>query len=105
MTEGSSSQYDEKELFRRLKHTKSNDERKVFRDLIIVHYNKFVHNMAFTYQTRLSHIPFEDILQCGMKGLLMAIDKYNLESGSRFMIYASWWIQQNIQILSGNREL
>lgn len=38
----------------------------------------------------------EDLLQEGSIGLLLAIDKFDVERGFKFSTYATWWIRQTI---------
>lgn len=39
---------------------------------------------------------FEDLVQEGNIGLIIAVDKFELARGTRFSTYASWWIRQAI---------
>ena len=40
---------------------------------------------------------FFDIIEAGNRGLIRAIDKYQLECGFKFSTYAAWWIKQTIE--------
>ena len=43
-----------------------------------------------------SSIPFIDLIQDGNLGLLKAVDKFDLDRGTKFSTCAVWWIRQSI---------
>ena len=64
------------------------------REMIINHNLRLVFSIAQKYNGR--GLPFEDLLQEGIIGLMKAVDKYNPEKGA-FSTYATWWIMQLIK--------
>lgn len=56
---------------------------------------RFVISIAVKY-TRRDNVPFDDIVQEGMLGVLRAVDKFDATKGVRFTSYAAWWIRQAI---------
>ena len=64
------------------------------REMIINHNLRLVFSIAQKYNGR--GLPFEDLLQEGIMGLMKAVDKYNPEKGA-FSTYATWWIMQSIR--------
>lgn len=64
------------------------------REMIINHNLRLVFSIAQKYNGR--GLPFEDLLQEGIMGLMKAVDKYNPEKGA-FSTYATWWIMQFIR--------
>lgn len=43
------------------------------------------------------HVPFADLVQEGIVGLMRAVDRYDPERGTRFLSYAAWWIRAYIR--------
>lgn len=56
--------------------------------------NHLVASIAKRYRDK--GLPFRDLMQEGMKGLLRGVDKYQVERGFKFSTYATWWIRQAI---------
>ena len=62
----------------------------------IINVNKsIVHNLAKNY--RWSYIPYEDIVQYGIEGLICAVDNFDLEKGNKFSTYAHHYVLGRIR--------
>lgn len=56
--------------------------------------SRFVISVAKQFQGR--GLPLSDLISEGNIGLLVAIDKFEPETGNHFISYAIWWIRQSI---------
>lgn len=56
--------------------------------------SRFVISVAKQYQGR--GLPLSDLISEGNIGLIIAIDKFEPETGNHFISYAIWWIRQSI---------
>ncbi|MCR5761613.1 MAG: RNA polymerase sigma factor RpoD/SigA [Sphaerochaetaceae bacterium] len=56
--------------------------------------SRFVISIAKQFQGR--GLPLSDLISEGNVGLLVAIDKFEPETGNHFISYAIWWIRQSI---------
>jgi RNA polymerase primary sigma factor len=62
----------------------------------IININKsIVHNIAKNY--RWSNLPYEDIFQYGIEGLISAVDNFDLEKGNKFSTYAYHYVLGRIR--------
>src|SRR5262249_43134896 len=56
---------------------------------------KLVAHVAKRFRDR--GIPYPDLLQEGLCGLLEAIDRFDLAHQTKLATYATWWIRQSMQ--------
>lgn len=82
---------EEIELFKRIK-----EGDKDAKNIVIECNLKFVVKIAKEYVG--CGIPFQDLIQEGNIGLMIAIDKYEYSYGYRFTTYAEYWIRQRINL-------
>lgn len=64
------------------------------REKLVESNSRFVISVAKQFQGR--GLPLEDLISEGNLGLLIAIDKFEPETGNHFISYAIWWIRQSI---------
>ena len=62
---------------------------------LITHNLRFVVAVAKNFQGQ--GLPFEDLINEGILGLMKAVGKYDDSRGFRFISYAVWWITQGIR--------
>lgn len=67
---------------------------KLSRDKIVYYNLRMVISVAKKYANK--GLEFEDLIQAGNEGLLVAVDKYNYKLGISFSTYARYWIRQAI---------
>lgn len=66
------------------------------RSRIISMYLRVVVKIAFWYFEKYQ-FPLAETIQDGNMGLVVALDKFPLDSTDSFIAYASWWIRQHIE--------
>jgi RNA polymerase primary sigma factor len=64
------------------------------RERLLMANTRLVVSVAKRYRHR--GLPFIDLIQEGIIGLIRAIKKYDPDRGTRFSTYATWWIRQAI---------
>jgi len=69
-------------------------EAKEAKERLIDCHGRLVISLAKKHKNR--GVPYSDLIQEGMIGLIRAIDKYELDRGARLSTYAAYWIHQNI---------
>jgi RNA polymerase primary sigma factor len=67
------------------------------RDRMVEKHLGLVKKNVVYYARRNPEIPLDDLLQEGHIGLVMALNKFDVDKGYRFSTYASFWIKQRIQ--------
>jgi len=80
---------EEREIFKKIK----NGDKKAY-DEILKRHLKFVVSIAREYNN--DFLTVDDLISEGNYGLLKAMEKYDVETGYRFMTYAVFWIRQAI---------
>ena len=58
---------------------------------------RLVVSVARQYSAHAVGIPFLDLVQEGMFGLIRAVEKFDWRRGHRFSTYATWWIRQSVE--------
>lgn len=62
-------------------------------DELVVNNQRLVAKIAARFTSLAGDCDFEDLLQYGNEGLMVAIWRFDVESGMRFSTYAYWWIR------------
>lgn len=81
---------EERELARRIRDENDLEAR----NLLVSHNLRLVSFIAKKYHW--SSMPFEDLIQEGNLGLMIAAEKFDYRKGYKFSTYATWWIRQSI---------
>src|SRR4051795_2540210 len=58
---------------------------------------RLVVSVARQYASSSQGVPFLDLVQEGMLGLIRAVEKFDYRKGFRFSTYATWWIRQAVE--------
>src|SRR3954471_22942642 len=58
---------------------------------------RLVVSVARQYAPSTQGMPFLDLVQEGMLGLIRAVEKFDWRRGHRFSTYATWWIRQAVE--------
>jgi RNA polymerase primary sigma factor len=58
---------------------------------------RLVVSVARQYAPSTQAVPFVDLVQEGMFGLIRAVEKFDWRRGHRFSTYATWWIRQAVE--------
>src|SRR3954454_18217305 len=58
---------------------------------------RLVVSVARQYAPSSAGLPFLDLVQEGMLGLIRAVEKFDYRKGFRFSTYATWWIRQAVE--------
>jgi RNA polymerase primary sigma factor len=58
---------------------------------------RLVVSVARQYASGVHGLPFLDLVQEGMLGLIRAVEKFDWRRGHRFSTYATWWIRQAVE--------
>lgn len=58
-------------------------------------YMKIVIKIALSFSKKYD-LPLVETMQDGFVGLILAVEKYELDKQASFPVYATWWIRQNI---------
>jgi RNA polymerase primary sigma factor len=66
------------------------------RQKVLNHNLRFVVSAAKRYQHGYSQILLVDLIQLGNMGLIKALDRFDVESGVKFITFAVWWIRKYI---------
>lgn len=87
---------EEQDLFLELQDEGLPESRKAeIKDRIIRANLRFVFKEAKRY-SRNDPSAFEELISAGNEGLLVGMEKYDPNSGYRFLTYAGWWVNQRI---------
>lgn len=90
------SKQDELDLFLEYQDiTTTPARRSQIRDKIIQANLRFVFKKAKGFSKNDPNL-FGDLIAAGNEGLLVAFDKYNPQTGYKFLTYAGWWVDQRI---------
>jgi len=83
---------EEIELFRAYKETGSEE----IKQEIMLHNQKLVISVAKKYKNMTLSLDMMDLVMEGNFGLSVAVDKFDIELGTKFSTYATHWIKQTI---------
>ena len=83
------------EIFKQLKNKDiSKSDREKLNNELVIGNLRFVVSIAKQYQNQ--GLDLLDLISEGNLGLLKSVDRFDPNSGLRFISYAVWWIKQSI---------
>ena len=85
----------EHDLFTQYKYEQDPKKKRELKGQIAKGYLRFVIKRAL-HKTRDESLLL-DLINAGNEGLLVAIDKFEIDKGHRFLTYGAWWIRVHIQ--------
>lgn len=76
------------------------------RDELIVGQSRMIKKLASMYNRYSSRDIYEDLVSCGMIGVMTALDRYDAKHGLRFSTYAAHWARSRMRYFLGqNRSI
>lgn len=63
---------------------------------MILHNQKLVHKYLSSIGRTANSPGYDDLAQHGMRGLIRAVERFDISRGYKFSTYAAWWIRQAI---------
>jgi RNA polymerase primary sigma factor len=87
---------EEVSLFKRLAQCKLPESKRKIQAEILLHNGRLVVSIASDLYYNTCGVPYHDLVQEGIIGMMVAIDKFDYKRGYRFSTYAHWWIRQAI---------
>lgn len=73
-----------------------------FKHRIVLANERLVKSLVQRY-SKGQQIPFEDLVQEGMIGLMKAVDRFDHRRGYKFSTYAAWWVRHAISRAVANK--
>ena len=87
---------EEKELISKYKNPSTPEKEKTkLRDKLITSNLRFAFKQAKVFSKN-EPGTFEELISAANEGLLVGLEKFNPDSGVRFLSYAGWWVNQRI---------
>lgn len=87
-----------------IKAWKTNRDDKSVQRQLVTAYERMIWDIAKRYATGCRSHKADDLFQEGFIGFLVALDKFNLDSGNRLSTYATHWIKQAIFRAISNKD-
>lgn len=79
-----------------IKNEKNKHKKNELQNQLITQTSKLVMKYARKYEKFCQSLTIDDLFQCGIIGLLTAVEKFDSSLGYSFTTYSIWWIKQNM---------